>query len=173
MCLERLAASTGSAIGNLLLFVGIGTLWPGLSACPWTSCDRSHPYFFPLPTFEPFIADYGSGAPEASMGPDCPDPQARSFSFTLDRAPLPPAFDPFAYPEEELFACVLVGPGGEPLAVRLIGVGSTNTARQLAAMIREQWWFSRRGGEVEQPAWVRARLNSGPMSEAVIDDMPD
>ena len=142
---------------------------PGFPPAPGPAGFHSHPYFFPLPTFEPFIANPGHWSPEPSGEPACPDPQARDLRFDLDHSPLPPAFDPFAYPKEKLFACVLVGTSGKPLAVRLIGVSSPGVAKQLAATIHEGWSFSQSWEAGEMPTWVRVRLNRGPM-EAVMTD---
>lgn len=168
MLMARFLASSGSAIGNLILFAGIAASWPGSPACDWTGCFHPHPFYVTLaPTFEPFIENPGQWGAELSSEPACPDPQVRDSRFNLDHAPLPPSFDPFAYPKVEMFACVLVGAGGEPLAVRLIGVRRADDSKQLADTIHERWSFSQSWEAGALPAWVRVRLNRGPMEAAM------
>src|SRR5688572_344939 len=164
MFLERFLASSGFAIGNLILFAGVASTWPQLTRCSWSDCPYGDPgrLVFEMSPFRPFIDNPGRSDLVPSTDPKCPRPEVRGSPFDLEQAPLPRGFDPLAYPAEKLFACVLVGSGGAPTGVRLIGVRDGEVARSLAATIETRWHFSR-NVESGDPGWLRVRLNAGPM----------
>jgi hypothetical protein len=166
MTATRLIAWLGSAIGNASLFGAIIAGWPGLP--PWN-------YGFPEPHggavlelgFHPFVDPVFANGPASRRGPDCPDPSMREQTVALDYAPLPLAFDPSAYSDRLMFACVRVDGAGAISGVALIGVEDPGTARALTRTIRNEWRFSPAYPAQSEGGWVRVRLNASSFSTNV------
>lgn len=155
----RLIAWLGSALGNGTLFGAIMAGWPGLPSWEPVFAQPKGKAVIQLgfrPFVDPILANYSN--PRA--GPDCPDPALREDVVRLDHAPLPLAFDPFAYWDRQLFACVRVDGAGAISSVALIGVEDPGTARALAHTIRNDWRFSPVYDSRGEAGWVRVRLSA-------------
>ena len=155
----RLIAWLGSALGNATLFGAIVAGWQGLP--PWEP-------IFAEPRgkaviqlgFRPFVDPIFANQANSRPGPDCPDPSLREDKIILEYAPLPLAFDPFAYWDRLMFACVRVDGAGAVSSVALIGVQDPGTARALARTIRNDWRFLPGIDSDGEAGWVRVRLNA-------------
>jgi hypothetical protein len=165
---ERLLASSGSALSNILLFSAVILGWPGLGPLDWGGKGgHPAPWFVQSFLFEPFIDNPVDYEAEPDWGARCPGPVAREESFELSEAPLPAIFDPLAYPRDKLFACVRLASGAEIREVRLLDVPGLALPRSLVRTIRREWRFVPGIVEPDDGGWVRVRLNAGPMDVAM------
>lgn len=158
MTATRLIAWLGSAIGNASLFGAILAGWPSL---PHWNPAYSHPGFKIVQLgFRPFIDPILPADPLRKAGVNCPQPLMRAGPVALDYAPLPMGFDPYAYPERPLFACVRIDGTGAISSVTLIGVDDARTAHALTRTIRNDWRFAPSIMSQGDAGWVRVRLNT-------------
>ena len=155
----RLIAWLGSALGNGTLFGAILAGWPGLPSWEPLFAEPRSQTVIQL-GFRPYVDPIFSSYSYPSPGPDCPDPALRDDAIRLDHAPLPLSFDPFAYWDRHMFACVRVDGAGAVSGVALIGVENRVTARALTRTIRNQWLFSPGYDARGEAGWVRVRLSA-------------
>src|SRR5687767_15948136 len=121
MAAVRFLASSASAFANLVLFGSILAAWPYYVPCYRVGCPI-FPWSAPVPkggSVQPFVISVASYSFVAKSGPPCPPPEAEGTPFEIAAGPLPAGFDPFAYPDKAMYACVLVGRTGEVLEARL------------------------------------------------------
>jgi hypothetical protein len=155
----RLLAWLGSAIGNASLFGAILTGWPGLPSWDPPLPEPKGTAVIQLgfrPFVDPIFEHYSSPGP----GPDCPNPRLDGDAVRLDYAPLPLAYDPFAYWDRLIFACVRVDGARSISSVALIGVEDAGTARALTRTIRNEWRFSPGYESADETGWIRVRLSA-------------
>lgn len=164
MIATRLTGLTASALGTLLQLQIIAATLPSWSRCGIEMlCDYGGGWFGPVELrWQPYIDNAAGGDGTSSDGATCANP-ALGHGPVAVAAPLPPGFDPSAYRDVDLMACVKLDPDGGISAVRLLsGSGDAALDRALVRRISREWRFSSDGGE---RGWHRVRLSrSGPRS---------
>jgi hypothetical protein len=161
--LVRLLGSGASLSATALQLAVIVATWPVLPECGRSLClPGGEPGLVELLIgWEPFIDNEGVGT-QASNEPRCLGPQTAGSRFRLDHAPLPPGFDPHAYPNSDMLACVKLGADGSVEAVRIVaGTGRTRLDARLLGAIYRKWRFRPVDGAGDGKAWQRVRLNTG------------
>ena len=159
----RFLAWMGSALGNATLFGAILAGWPGLPTWEPVFSEPRGRTVIEL-GFRPFVYPIFDGYVNLRSGPDCPDPAVRESEVVLAHAPLPPAFDPFAYWDRPTFACIRIDAAGAVSSVALIGLEDPVTARALARTIRDEWRFSPGYDYRAEAGWVRVSLSAATAS---------
>jgi hypothetical protein len=97
----------------------------------------------------------------AFLGSRCPGPQQSGNPFWIDEAPLAAGYDPHAYPESDVVACVRLDAGGAVRKAQLVGgTGSAALDRRLLRTLFRQWRFAPADGSEPVRGWQRVRLNS-------------
>lgn len=167
----RLLGSGIAAAGTLFQLAIIAATVPQWPECSYGLCVGGHPSFLPsVNSWHPFIDNDADGSAPAGRRPRCPAPRGRDGRHDLAAAPLPDDYDPYAYEERAVYACVLVARDGGVLAVRMLrGTGEAARDFSLVRTIRRSWRF---GPEHEDPSllsWQRVRLNSGPGGGTIYD----
>jgi hypothetical protein len=100
--------------------------------------------------------------PEGSPGRRCAGQQPTGEPFRIVHSLLPEGYDPHAFPEADVIACVWLDSRGVAHKAQLVG-GTGNPAldRQLLRNLYRQWRFAPDYGSEASPGWQRIRLNSG------------
>ncbi len=124
----------------------------------------------PLRVWAPHMENLGDGSP-AFLGRRCPGRQQMGNPFRIDRSPLPEAYDPHAFPNSDVIACVRLDSAGFVLKAQLVGgTGSAALDRHLLRAVFRQWSFAPADGSEKVRGWQRIRLNSArrdsPLPEA-------
>ena len=166
----RLFGSVASAVANALLYGSLLAWWPVIQPCAYGLCVVGEPGPpMAVDTWRPFIDNPGPSGARSRREPECPEPIGAGDPYDLDAAPLPEGYDPHAYRERQVYACILVGHDGTVLAVRMLsGTGRQARDSSLVRTIRRSWRFRRLYLDAE-PSWQRVRLNSGPVDGAAWD----
>lgn len=144
-----------------------------LRGCLWPCGEEGRaPHWVSSQPWTPHFENLGEGRPDF-LGPRCPGRQQVGAPFRLDDAPLPEGFDPHAYPDTDVIACVRIDSGGSIEAARLEGgSGSPALDRRLLRTLYRQW----RAVPVDSVAgpglWQRVRLNSA-RRHSPPPDLPD
>lgn len=158
---RRLTGTLASLLGTLLQLNVIAATMPRWQECGAAGLcviEHSPPDIIHL-AWRPFIDPAGDGARGLFDGPYCPD-AAPAGAATIVAAPLPAGYDPHAYPDRSMFACVRLDGRGGVAAVRLLsGTGQAGVDRALVGWIARAWRFSAEGRATA--GWHRVRLNSG------------
>jgi hypothetical protein len=127
----------------------------------------------PLRIWAPHMENLGEGEP-AFLGRRCPGVQQTGNPFRIDESPLPGSYDPNAYPNSDVVACVRLATDGVVLKVQLVGgTGSPALDRRLLRTLYREWRFApANGGEVVR-GWQRIRLNSAARDAPVPGPLTD
>jgi TonB family protein len=160
---RRLVGSSASAAGTLVQLAVIAATLPQWRECPANALclHEAGPIEVVDLDWRPFVdavvgSDGGGWPPD---GPFCPG-QVSAHAAAVDAAPLPAGYDPHAYPDRGLFACVRIDESGAVTGVRLLaGTGRAALDQALVAAIAREWRFSSERGKAA--GWHRVRLNSG------------
>jgi hypothetical protein len=92
----------------------------------------------------------------------CPGRPATGEPFRIEESPLPADYDPHAFPEADVIACVWLDARGVARKAQLAsGTGNSALDRRLLRNIYRRWRFAPANGGEEPPGWQRIRLNSG------------
>lgn len=160
---SRLAGFSASAAGTLLQLAVVAATLPQWRECSLNALCMHEPRPIEVvalgwrPFVDPVVGSDGGGWPPD--GPFCPG-QDSTHAAAVDVAPLPPGYDPHAYPRRGLFACVRIDSSGAVTGVRLLtGTGRAGLDAALVAAIAREWRFA--PGRSEAAGWHRVRLNSG------------
>jgi hypothetical protein len=170
--IARLLGSGTAAAGTLFQLAVIAATLPQWPECASGLCLGGYrEWRVVVDVWRPFVDNAGDGD-RAEREPQCPAPGGRQGHRDLAAAPLPDGYDPHAYGERSLFACVLVAWDGTVREVRMLrGTGQAARDRSLVGTIRRSWRF---GPDAEDPrplSWQRVKLSSG-MGGAAIYDPP-
>jgi TonB family protein len=108
------------------------------------------------------MENLGEGRP-AFLGRSCPGRQQDGNPFRIDESPLPEGYDPSAYPESDVVACVRLDSDGAVLKAQIVdGTGSPALDRRLLRTLYRHWRFAPADGSEVVRGWQRIRLNSAP-----------
>lgn len=168
---SRIVASVTAAGGTLLQLAVIAATIPQWPECFNGLCMGDYPILrVSVDVWRPFIDNSGSDGAAVEREPRCPSPRGWEGGYGLAAAPLPDGYDPHAYGERTLFACVLVTRYGEVREVRMLrGTGWTYRDRSLLETIRGAWRFRVDAADPRPLSWQRVRLNSGPGGASIYD----
>ncbi len=164
----RLIGSGIALAGTLSQLAVIAATIPGWSEC---LCVTGHPNLQAVVNvWRPFIDNKGADGDRAGREPLCPAPRGWHGRRDLAAAPLPDGYDPHAYGERSLYACVRVARDGEVREVRMLrGTGQAARDRSLVGTIRRSWRFGPDSEDMRPFSWQRVKLSSGPGSAMIYD----
>ena len=81
--------------------------------------------------------------------------------FRIVDAPLPAGYDPHAFPQSDVVACVRLDSDGTVMEAWLAsGTGNAALDRRLIGILYRGWRFAPMAGVAPGPGWQRVRLNS-------------
>ncbi len=167
----RLAASFGSFVSNMSMFTAILTGGPNPNFFRADFSSGGQPVVVQLSKFSPYIVDAHDYGWPSRVGPECAGPSAGGSQFGLSQAPLPVSFNPWAWPQARLYACIRLSGSGEVLGVALHGISGPLLRESFTDTIRQQWRFSPNYFDEYRSTWVRVRLNAGLPEPAAMPDL--
>jgi hypothetical protein len=162
--IARLFGSGTAAAGTLLQLAVIAATVPQWPECANSSCLGGHGHRTVITdVWRPFIDNVYDGEAAAEQRPRCPAPIGRDGRHGIAAAPLPDGYDPHAYNEKAIYACVLVTRYGQVREVRMLrGTGRMSRDRSLVETIGATWRFVADSADPRPLSWQRVRLSSRP-----------
>lgn len=149
--------SLAGSLAQLWIVAGLGLFGPDCRSAP---CSGASPDLRVFEPWAPHIENLGEGRP-AFRGRRCPGPQEAGTTFRIVDAPLPTGYDPHAFPDSDVVACVRLDPYGVVMDARLLeGTGRAGVDRRLIRSLYRQWRFESVYGITPAPGWQRVRLSS-------------
>jgi hypothetical protein len=179
MSSARLFSSGLSFFGALFQ---LGLIW-GMDPLDWRTCRiawcadvAQAPDLRVFTPWAPHLETAGEGRPGFPWH-RCPGRQAAGMPFRIVDAPLPAGYDPHAFPDLDVVACVRLDSSGAVLEAWLVsGTGRAALDRNLLRTLYRQWRFEPSDDAAAAPGWQRVRLNSAygakPLPEWEISVLP-
>lgn len=167
----RLLGYGSAAAGTLFQLAVIAATVPQWPECSNGLCFVSNPGLrVEVNVWRPFIDNVGDGAAQPEREPRCPAPRGRDDRHGLAAAPLPDGYDPHAWGERSILACVLVARDGEVREVRMLrGTGRAALDRSVVGTIRRSWRFGPDAEDSRPFSWQRVKLSSGSGGGMIYD----
>jgi hypothetical protein len=167
--MDAAARFFGSAISLAGTLCQLGVIAATIPRFPTCLCRGGDPGpVTSISIWQPFIDNPRAGDGRSAAEPRCPARGGTGAFYSVAAAPMPPFYDPYAYSEKALYACVLLTGGGKMLDARLLrGTGEAALDRDLISTIRGAWRFRSYAREGRAPSWQRVRLNPGPWDRDV------
>lgn len=137
----------------------------GMSPLDWRACriawcaNDEAPDLRVFTPWAPHIENLGDGRPVFPWQ-RCPARQRAGAPFRIVDAPLPAGYDPHAFPDADVVACVRLDSSGAVREAWLVsGTGKGALDRRLVRILYRQWRFAPANDIAAAPGWLRVRLN--------------